>query len=289
MTDISIGYDMDSYMKVYQEGLVRLRDGLQHWNRVAASRTPPYESDVEFLTQMIDYVDEKLRAGATLFRDVVSLETLRILKAAGMLTLYEKTREITQAQAKGNPERVIRAMQADLAWIQQKVDALGSVEPADVLWAIIPKPEAPSTPVTVDQSQAGWDVFISHAHEDKEPFVRQLAESLQAAGLRVWYDKFTLRVGDRLRRSIDQGLAASRYGVVVLSPYFFAKEWPQIELDGLAGREVMGQKVILPVWHDIDAEGVRRFSPSLADRLAVSSTLGVEAVARELLRVIAGE
>ena len=137
--------------------------------------------------------------------------------------------------------------------------------------------------------QAGWDVFISHAHEDKEPFVRELSKALQAAGLKVWYEEFTLRVGDRLRRSIDDGLATSRYGVVVLSPHFFAKHWPQIELDGLAGREVMGQNVILPVWHGIDANGVRRFSPTLADRVAVSSTLGVEAVKRELLRVIAGE
>ena len=69
-----------------------------------------------------------------------------------------------------------------------------------------------------------WDVFISHASEDKEGFVRPLAKSLRQRGLRVWYDEFTLKVGDSLRRSIDRGLARSRYGVVVISPNFLRKE-----------------------------------------------------------------
>ena len=62
-----------------------------------------------------------------------------------------------------------------------------------------------------------FDVFISHASEDKDDFVRDLANSLQRHGLKVWYDEFTLRVGDSLRRSIENGLKNSSYGVVVLS------------------------------------------------------------------------
>jgi formylglycine-generating enzyme required for sulfatase activity len=131
-----------------------------------------------------------------------------------------------------------------------------------------------------------WDVFISHAWEDKEDIARPLAEALRRKGLRVWYDEFTLTLGDSLRRSIDRGLAQSRYGVVILSPYFFAKEWPQKELDGLAAREVSGEKVILPVWHNITADQVREYSPTLADRVAVSSDRGLEHVVQELLRVI---
>jgi len=60
-----------------------------------------------------------------------------------------------------------------------------------------------------------------------------LAESLRKKGARVWYDEFTLKIGDSLRRSIDKGLTKSRYGIVVLSPAFFKKEWAQKELDGL--------------------------------------------------------
>jgi formylglycine-generating enzyme required for sulfatase activity len=131
-----------------------------------------------------------------------------------------------------------------------------------------------------------WDVFISHAWEDKEALARPLAKALEREGLRVWYDEFTLRVGESLRRSIDHGLANSRYGAVILSPNFFAKEWPQKELDGLAAREVHGEKVILPIWHNITADQVRKYSPTLADRVAVSSDRGLEYVVGELLRVI---
>ena len=131
-----------------------------------------------------------------------------------------------------------------------------------------------------------WDVFISHAWEDKESFARPLAKALEAKGLRVWFDEFTLRVGDRLRRSIDHGLANSRYGVVILSPHFFGKEWPRKELDGLVQRESAGEKVVLPVWHNINVEQIKQFSPTLADRIGVSSDRGLEHVVSELLKVV---
>lgn len=115
---------------------------------------------------------------------------------------------------------------------------------------------------TEQDSANEWDVFISHASEDKDDFVRPLAERLRHEGLRVWYDDFTLTVGDSLRRSIDRGLAKSRYGVVVISPNFLKKEWPQKELDGLVAREVGGIKVILPVWHNIGADQIRAYTKS---------------------------
>ncbi|MDP2857396.1 MAG: toll/interleukin-1 receptor domain-containing protein [Bacillota bacterium] len=136
------------------------------------------------------------------------------------------------------------------------------------------------------RSQFDWDVFISHASEDKESFVMGLAHLLREKGVRVWYDEFTLTVGDSLRRSIDKGLAKSRYGVVVLSPRFFAKEWPQKELDGLVARERDGEKVILPVWLDVDTEAVAGYSPMLADRVAAKAEDGLEKVSAELLKVL---
>jgi hypothetical protein len=127
-----------------------------------------------------------------------------------------------------------------------------------------------------------WDVFISHASEDKNSFVRPLADALRSSGLSPWYDETTLTVGDSLRRKIDEGLAHSRYGIVVLSHPFFAKEWPQQELDGLMAREVAGAKVILPVWHDITYEEVRGYSPILAGRVAAKSSEGLDGVVRKL-------
>lgn len=128
-----------------------------------------------------------------------------------------------------------------------------------------------------------WDVFISHATEDKASFAQPLAEALRLHGLQVWFDSFTLRVGDSLRQAIDTGLSQSRYGVVVISPAFLRKEWPQKELNGLVAREIHGQKLILPVWHDVDLDTIMQYSPILADRVATSSKRGLDCVVADLL------
>ena len=118
-----------------------------------------------------------------------------------------------------------------------------------------------------------YDVFISHASEDKDSFVRPFAEKLVAAGVRPFYDEMSLAWGDSLRRRIDEGLARSRFGVIVLSKPFFAKDWPQRELDGLVQLEIAGQSRILPIWHEISKDEVARFSPTLADKLALNTAL----------------
>lgn len=117
-----------------------------------------------------------------------------------------------------------------------------------------------------------YDVFVSHASEDKEEFVRDFVECLQNCGLKVWYDELTLSIGDSLRRSIDNGLSNSRYGIVVLSEAFFKKEWPQRELDGLFAREIESGKVILPIWHKISKSEVMKYSPMIADMLALNTS-----------------
>jgi len=131
-----------------------------------------------------------------------------------------------------------------------------------------------------------WDAFICHASEDKDEIARPIAARLQAANLRVWFDEFTLTIGDSIRRKIDEGLAAAKYGIVILSPSFFAKQWPQSELDGMVARERQGVKVILPVWHNLTHDDVARCSPMLADRLAVLSSAGLDSVIAELLRAM---
>jgi hypothetical protein len=131
-----------------------------------------------------------------------------------------------------------------------------------------------------------WDTFISHASEDKDEVAKPLAEELQRRGLQVWYDEYSLRVGDSLRRKIDEGLAQSRFGIVILSPNFFAKEWPRRELDGLVAKEIGGQKVILPIWHNVSRADVEGFSPVLADRLGIPTTRGLEVIIEELVSVI---
>ena len=137
-------------------------------------------------------------------------------------------------------------------------------------------------------TSAAWpDVFISHASEDKELVARPLAAALTERGWTVWLDELELTVGDSLSRRIDDALAKSRFGVVVLSPAFFAKEWPQRELAGLAAREVSaGAKIILPVWHNVDQTYIVARSPTLADRLGSDTKRGIDVVADELARAL---
>jgi hypothetical protein len=118
----------------------------------------------------------------------------------------------------------------------------------------------------------------------------RLAEALKARGHNIWYDEFALKVGDSLRRSIDRGLSCSRFGIVVLSPLFFAKNWTQYELDGLVAKEVAGQKVILPLWHRVSKDDVMQYSPTLADRVALNTAMyAVKELADRLHEVLKDE
>ena len=110
-------------------------------------------------------------------------------------------------------------------------------------------PQWPCLPIETNYSHGmsdkKWDVFICHASEDKDFFVRPLAVSLNQLGVEVWYDEFSLRLGDCLSRSIDHGLANSHFGIVVISANFIGKAWPERELGGLVSREI-GQGRVIP-------------------------------------------
>lgn len=132
-----------------------------------------------------------------------------------------------------------------------------------------------------------WDVFISHASEDKETFVRPLAIALRNLSVSVWYDEFSLRLGDSLSRSIDKGLAQSKFGVVVISHSFIQKRWPEYELGGLVSREIEEGRVILPVWHGVTHSQVLSFSPPLADKVALNTAVfDAKNVAIQILREV---
>lgn len=132
-----------------------------------------------------------------------------------------------------------------------------------------------------------YDLLLCHASENKD-FVGPLAHALSDSGVSVWYDETAIAVGDSLRRSIDKGLARSRFGVVVFSREFFKKGWANYELDGLVAREMQGRKVILPVWHpDMTLEELMEYSPSLADKRALlGSELSVDDIASELAELV---
>lgn len=150
------------------------------------------------------------------------------------------------------------------------------------------KPPPTATAVTKQKAQTKtYDLFLSHASEDKEAIARPLYAALVVQGLSVWFDEAALQLGDGLRRKIDDGLSKCRFGVVILSPTFFNKQWPQRELDGLVARETAsGEKAILPIWHKIDRDDILKYSPPLADRIAARSEEGIDAIVRKIMEVV---
>lgn len=135
-------------------------------------------------------------------------------------------------------------------------------------------------------SDREFDVFVSHASEDKATVVRPLADALQERGLSVWYDEFELRIGDSLRQKIDEGISRSRFGVVILSKAFLSKGWTSYELDGLVTMAVNKRQVLLPIWHDISKDEVISYSPSLADKVALrTADYSISEIADEIAAV----
>lgn len=131
-----------------------------------------------------------------------------------------------------------------------------------------------------------WDVFISYASEDRDGIAKPLADALENAGLRVWFDQSSLKVGDSLFRVINQGLSRCSYGVVILSERFLSKDWPQRELAALMTRDKFDKPVVLPVWHKLTEAQLRKRYPILADRVAISTDHGISQVAAALLRAM---
>jgi len=199
----------------------------------------------------------------------------------------DSQRTQVEAEMSKLPGLIDRSIESRKQRIAKSTSSLEDIFGAPVKARTAP-PKIPNEPKPIDTSGDAptLDVFISHASEDKDDFARPLARALRDEGLSVWFDEFELSVGDSLRRSIDRGLASARFGIVIISKHFLAKEWPQKELDALVGRESDGVKVILPVWHKVDVKNVRKYSPMLADRLAAVSSSGIEAVVADLIEAI---
>lgn len=137
---------------------------------------------------------------------------------------------------------------------------------------------------------AQYDAFISYARDERETIVRPLYDHLTDMGLRIWFDEFEVTIGDRIQGSINQGMRNSDYGIVVLSEGFLNRRYPIWELEGFLTRQLQGgdrEKVLLPLYYDIDEEVVGAYSPALANLHALTVTTdNVGTVADRLYDVI---
>ena len=133
-----------------------------------------------------------------------------------------------------------------------------------------------------------FDVFLSHASEDKAAFVEPLYQALTERGLKVWYDRTHILWGDDFRQKMADGLRQSQYGIVVLSPRF-PKYWPQQEVSVLHTLEsTLGASRILPIVLDMTWDEVVVEHPFMGVRNCAFATDGIEALADRAYQRIKG-
>ena len=156
-------------------------------------------------------------------------------------------------------QQIIKSYESRIQALQNKVLSATSAAP------IIEDDESRDKPE--------YDVFVSHAWEDKTDFVDEFVEALRSLHMNVWYDTSEIKWGDSMRKRIDDGLRKSRFGVAVLSPNYIreGKYWTKVELDGLFQLDSIGGKVLLPIWHNLTKKEIMEYSPIIASKLAMNT------------------
>jgi hypothetical protein len=188
------------------------------WNKVAIAHgatDAPYAEEVADLNRMIDWYKERVFADDSSQEIVesISVGSLRYHKAALIHAAWVREQDVDRTAKSDWPSAVQESLRSGAKSFRKLADKI-DFPPAAILDEL-----RSEFGLKMSGSTAGerWDVFISHAHEDKSALAASLAIELRARALRVWYDEFTFRVGDSLRRSIDRGLARSRFGIVMFS------------------------------------------------------------------------
>lgn len=118
-----------------------------------------------------------------------------------------------------------------------------------------------------------YDVFISHANKDKEELIEELYQSLQKLGISIFYDKESLEWGDNWKERILNGTKKAEFAIIVISENFFDREWTERELSEFLNRQNRnGQKLILPIVHNITMQQLQEKYPNVADIQAIDSS-----------------
>ncbi len=196
-----------------QEGLQSLLSKIVEWNNKSLQHGapyPPYEMEIEDLEGMIEFGQSRLTIAAhphsSIILSGISVGSMRYIKAGLVYLGYTKQIDIVEKENQNWPNGALQPLRDNIRYIYELEQAI-KYPPSDILYEIMPS--------NVNEKHQGvikdWDAFICHASEDKEDFVRPLALKLQESGLKVWYDDFTLKIGDSLRRSIEKGLSSSRF------------------------------------------------------------------------------
>ncbi len=131
-----------------------------------------------------------------------------------------------------------------------------------------------------------YHAFISHVFEDKKEIADPLNQALRVAGFNIWYSGSDLKAGDDLNRKILGVIPKCKYAIVIISPDYLKSDWAQKELKTIEELEQSGTRIILPIWHHLSQKEVKAALPFLADRFALFSAQGMDAIIPKLVSVL---
>jgi hypothetical protein len=130
--------------------------------------------------------------------------------------------------------------------------------------------------------------FISHDSRDKAEIAKPLAERLKKRMCTVWYDEYSLRIGDSLRESIEKGIKECSKCILILSPNFLSNDgWTKKEFDSIFQRELIeGKHLVLPIWHNVSKQEIYNYCPSLSNIVAISSSDGLDIIENKIYEAL---
>lgn len=115
------------------------------------------------------------------------------------------------------------------------------------------------------------DCFLCHAWDDRQGAAKQLHDLLEQAGVKVWFSEKDLGLGVPMMRAIDRGLAASKIGLVLVTPALLAR----LPREGVADKELstllQGNRLV-PIVHNTTYAALREISPMLASRSGLDTS-----------------
>ncbi|MBI1188721.1 MAG: TIR domain-containing protein [Alphaproteobacteria bacterium] len=92
-----------------------------------------------------------------------------------------------------------------------------------------------------------FEVFISHASEDKELIARPIYEACERLGLKTFLDEPHIGWGENFTKKINTALGSARTVLAIVSSNSVAKDWPVLEINTALAMEVNGQKRVVPL------------------------------------------
>jgi len=125
---------------------------------------------------------------------------------------------------------------------------------------------------SIKANRKQYDVFISHANADKEDYVDKLNGEIKKLGVEIFYDSDVIKWGDNWKEKILTGIEQAEFAIIVISENFFGREWTEKELnDFLTRQNESGQKIVLPILHNVSVGQMKEKYPKLSEIQAIEA------------------